>query len=124
MTNKQLPAEVQERIKADAATASAKIYPDGTENDEYTEYELGYIAGATAEVNKLQDAEEEQRRLIRILLDLEEEKRQTLTRWAQTLVDALEKIIKETGWQNYQAHAIAKEALAKRKGNTKEVDNG
>lgn len=55
MANNQLPADVQERVKADAAASSAKIYPDNSENDEYTEYELGYIAGATAEAERAQE---------------------------------------------------------------------
>ena len=80
-----------QRIKEEANRAAESL-PINTDGDVLymVGYKEGHSAGATAEHDR-----------------------------AQVLVDALEEII-NTGWHNYQAHAIAKKALAKWKGEVEE----
>jgi len=73
MTNKQLPAEVQEMIKSDAIKYIDQEH--GYEGE--AQYE-GYIDGATAWAIKLQQAEEEHKRLTKTLLEIEGQKRDEL----------------------------------------------
>lgn len=54
--NDKLPEEMQERIKADAEDATGKRFPGDAVNFEYLEYHAGYIAGATAEAEKIEQA--------------------------------------------------------------------
>lgn len=104
MSNKQLPAEVQERIKADAESAITKNNEVLLLNESYNEgYEDGYIAGGTAEEERAQSEIEtlksDFKRVQKTAIDYANRKdevvkqRDKLAERAQVLVDALEELL-------------------------------